>query len=390
MTNIRAALETIENDMIRFLQDLIQIESLTGAEQTVAERVKKEMEVLGYDQIFETSLGDVVGVIGDGPIKILFDSHMDTVPVTDEEDWRYPPFEGVVAEGRIHGRGTVDMKSAIASTVYAGYLAKILGLHIGKTVYVSASVMEEDFDGYALGNLIDELELKLDYVVICEPSENRIAIGHRGRALFEVHTKGVACHGSAPENGQNAVYEMNEIISRVQALNKKLYEKAGEHGSVALTRIESSSVSLNAVPDECIIYLDRRLAVDETYAVIKEEMDALVDGLNAEWKVYIAKGESGSGIEVSMNSFMEAWNTSKDASLSVAMAKAYLEQTGQSPEFFKWNFSTNGFASTARNIPTIGFGPGEIKYCHMRDENCKISDIIEACQVYAGCIANMK
>ena len=64
---------------------------------------------------------------------------------------------------------------------------------------------------------------------------------------------------------------MNEIISRVQALNKKLYEKSGEHGSVALTKIESSSVSLNAVPDECIIYLDRRLAIDETYEVIKAE-----------------------------------------------------------------------------------------------------------------------
>ena len=85
--------------------------------------------------------------------------------------------------------------------MYAGYLAKTLGLYAGKTIYVSASVMEEDFDGFALGNLIDELELELDYVVICEPSENRIAIGHRGRALFEVHTKGVACHGSAPENG---------------------------------------------------------------------------------------------------------------------------------------------------------------------------------------------
>ena len=120
MTNIQAALETIENDMIRFLQDLIQIESLTGAEQVVAERVKKEMEALGYDQILETSLGDVVGVIGDGPKKILFDSHMDTVPVTDAEEWRYPPFEGVVAEGRIHGRGTVDMKSAIASLCMQG------------------------------------------------------------------------------------------------------------------------------------------------------------------------------------------------------------------------------------------------------------------------------
>ncbi|BES63950.1 YgeY family selenium metabolism-linked hydrolase [Gottschalkiaceae bacterium SANA] len=389
MTSIQIECLAIEKDMIRFLQDLIKIESLTGAEQVMAARVKKEMISLGYDRVLETTLGDVIGVIGNGPVSILFDSHMDTVPVTDAKEWQYPPFEGVIADGRIHGRGTVDMKSAIASTVYAGYLAKKLGFHSGKTIYVSASVMEEDFDGYALGNLIDELELKLDYAVVCEPSQNRIAVGHRGRALFEVHTKGIACHGSAPENGENAVYEMNRIISRVEELNRKLYEKTGEHGSVALSKIESSSVSLNAVPDACTIYLDRRLAIDETYQVIQIEMDKLVEGLNAEWNVYIAKGKSSSGIEVSMNSFMEAWDTAETNNLPTAMAQAYLEQTDRTPEFFKWNFSTNGFASTARNITTIGYGPGEIKYCHMRDESCKISDIIEACQVYTGCLEKL-
>lgn len=389
MTDIQKECLKIKDDMLGFLQQLIRIKSFTGAEKEIAECVKKKMIELGYDRVIETELGDIVGVMGSGPIKILFDSHMDTVEVNDEENWTYPPFEGMITDGRIYGRGTVDMKSAIASSVYAGYLAKKLGFDKGRTIYVSASVMEEDFDGNALGGLIDELNLKLDYVVICEPSENKIAIGHRGRALFEVHTHGVSCHGSAPENGENAVYIMNEVISRVKEVNKKLYKKSGEHGSVALSKIESSSVSLNAVPDECTIYLDRRLAIGETYDVLGSEMDLLVEGLNADWNVYVAKGKSFTGKDVRMNSFMEAWSTAENDSLPKAMAEAYLEQTGKKPEFFKWNFSTNGFASTARKIPTIGLGPGEIKYCHMRDENCKVDDIIEACAIYTGCIERL-
>lgn len=389
MTDIQKLCNEYKEEIIEFLKKIISIKSLTGDEKAIAEIVKAKMQELGYDEILESELGDVIGVIGNGPKKIIFDSHMDVVEVNDESDWKYPPFAAHTDEEYIHGRGTVDMKSAIASSVYAGYFAKKLGYTEGKTVYVSASVMEEDFDGYALGKLIDEFKLDLDYAVICEPSEEKIALGHRGRAMFEIHTHGISCHGSAPENGKNAVYEMRKVIERVEALNERLYQINGEHGSVVLSKIECETVSLNAVPAGCTIYLDRRLAMGETYEIIEKEMDELIEGLDADWNVYIAKGKSYTDKQVDMYTFMKAWETQKDAPLPTALASAYREQTDREPEFFKWNFSTNGFATTDRNIATIGLGPGEMKYAHMRDEKCKIREIMDCCMVYTGCIENI-
>ncbi len=213
-----------------------------------------------------------------------------------------------------------------------------------------------------------------------------MALGHRGRALFEVHTNGVSCHGSAPENGVNAVYEMAEIIKRVERLNNSLYQNEGQHGSVALSKIESTSVSLNAVPDECTIYLDRRLASGETFEVIEEEMNALVHGTKASWNVYDALGTSYTGKEFAMHSFMEYWSMESDDSITAAMESAFKSAVGESPNLFHWNFSTNGFASTAKGIPTIGYGPGSMKLCHMRDENCIMEDVFDASKIYTNFI----
>lgn len=371
-----------QDDILNFLSELIKIKSYTGEEKEIANFIKNKMKELEYDEIIVTEYGDVIGRIGDGKNVILFDSHMDTVTVNDETEWKVAPFSGEIVDGKMYGRGTCDMKSAIASSVYAGFFAKKLGLLENKTVYVSASVMEEDFDGFALENIINTLPKKPDAVVICEPSDRQIALGHRGRALLEIHTVGISCHGSAPENGENAIYKMAELIKRVEELNKKLYEKEGTHGSVALTKIESTSVSLNAVPDECTIYLDRRLGYDEDYECIKDEMDTLVKGTGATWKVYQALGKSYTEKDVCMNSFMEAWTMKEDDTITKAMVDAFENVTNEEAVLFHWNFSTNGFASTKFNIPTIGYGPGIMKYCHMRDEHCNIKDVCDATAIY--------
>lgn len=386
MEKLKNMCNDYEKEITDFLRQIINTQSYTGQEKDVALLVKQKMKELGYDNIIETEYGDIVGVLGDGDSVIQFDSHMDTVAVNDTELWQYNPFAGEVVDGKMFGRGTSDMKSALAATIYAGYFAKKLGMLEGKTVYVSASVMEEDFDGFALENILDNLPKKPDAVVICEPSDRQIALGHRGRALLEVHTEGISCHGSAPENGVNAVYEMAEIIKRVDSLNHSLYQKEGQHGSVVLSKIESTTVSLNAVPDECTIYLDRRLANGESFEVIEKEMNALIEGTKASWNVYDALGTSYTGKEFAMRSFMEYWSMDSDDPITVAMGKAFESATGEKPELFHWNFSTNGFASTKKGIPTIGYGPGTMKLCHMRDESCVMEDVFDAAEIYTNFI----
>ncbi len=377
-----------QSEIIDFLRKLISIESYTGQEGNLAKCIKEKMISLGYDNIIETEYGDIIGVMGQGETAILFDSHMDTVIVNDSELWSQDPFAGNVVDGKMYGRGTCDMKSAIAASIYAGFFAKKLNLLENKTVYVSTSVMEEDFDFFALDNIINTLPQKLDAVVICEPSDRQIALGHRGRALFEIHTKGISCHGSAPENGVNAIYEMAEIINRVKNLNDEFYKINGEHGSVVLSKIESTSVSLNAVPDACVIYLDRRLVNGENFELISKEMDKLVENTSATWNVYSAKGKSYTNKDIAMHSFLESWEMKKDDPITKAMKISFENTTNEEAKLFKWNFSTNGFASTAQNIPTIGYGPGIMKLCHMRDEYCELKDVFDATEIYTQFINN--
>ena len=136
------------------------------------------------------------------------------------------------------------MKSALCASVYAAAAAKEQGLLEGKTVYVTGTVCEEYCDGVNLKELYKDSGIRPDYCIICEPSGNIITLGHKGKAQILITTHGVSAHGSAPEKGVNAVYEMADIIRRVEALNKKLSEKEGAHGTVVLSKISSVSVLL--------------------------------------------------------------------------------------------------------------------------------------------------
>src|SRR5258706_12426984 len=128
------------------------------------------------------SMGNLLGRIGNGEKTLLFDSHADTVEVNDEQEWLVPPFSGQIVDGRLHGRGSVDMKSSLAASIYAGALAKKMGFTSGKTIYISCTVFEEDCDGENLKHLFKKYQLKPDFVVICAPSHNKIALGNKGKA----------------------------------------------------------------------------------------------------------------------------------------------------------------------------------------------------------------
>ena len=113
--------------------------------------------------------------------------------------------------------------------------AKKQGLLDGKTVYVTTTVCEEDCDGVNLINFYKDSGIKPNFVFICEPSYNVITLGHNGKMQVRIRTQGISAHGSAPEKGVNAVYEMAEIITRVDELNKRLQKTEGK-GTVVLPR----------------------------------------------------------------------------------------------------------------------------------------------------------
>jgi putative selenium metabolism hydrolase len=377
----------LQQELIEFTQSLIRIKSMSGQEEEIIRFIEQKMKTLGYDEVLVDSMGNLLGRIGDGEKSILFDSHVDTVAVTDEEAWKVPPFSGEIVDGHLYGRGSVDMKSSVASSIYAGAIAKKLGLHSGKTVFVSCTVFEEDCDGENLKHLFQERNLKPNYVVICEPSNNVITLGHKGKAQVSIKTYGVSAHGSAPEKGVNAIYEMAEIIQRVETRSAELMKKVAPRGTLVMSRISSTSASLNAVPSECEVYLDRRTVTGETESDIQKEMEQLIQGKRATWEIGTLHRKSWTGMDISYEPFHSAWKIDLDHELTQACIAAYRENFGSDPaKYDYWDFSTNAVTPVSMGIPTIGFGPGEYKLAHMRNENCKIDQIAQACGFYARLI----
>ena len=380
-------LHTLQHELIEFTQSLVRIQSFSGQEEEIARCIAAKMQALNFDEVTIDALGNVLGRIGSGSKSILFDSHMDTVTVNDADQWDVPPFSGAIVDGRLYGRGSMDMKASLAASIYAAALAKRRGLAADTTVYVSGTVFEEDCDGENLKHLFKELNLRPDFVVICEPSENRIALGHKGKAQIALKTLGVSAHGSAPEKGLNAVYEMAEIIQRVEHVNAELMKRGDPRPTLVLSRISSVSASLNAVPSECEIYLDRRMVPGETVEDIRQEMERLIAGKKASWEVGRLRRTSWTGMEINYEPLHPAWKIDLDHPLTRACNAAYRETFGRDPDRYDyWDFSTNAVTPVSLGIPTIGFGPGDSKLAHMINENCPVEQIVEACAFYARLI----
>ena len=379
-----------ENDLIKFTQELVRIKSYSDEEGQIVEAVLNKMKELGYDEAFVDSTGNVVGKIGTGEKIIMFDSHLDTVQVPNPEDWSVPPFEGKIVDNNLYGRGSVDMKSGLAASIYAGAIAKECNLLQGKTIYVTGSVCEEFCDGVNIKMFFEEYNLKPDFVVICEPSDNIITLGHKGKAQVLITTHGVSAHGSAPEKGINAVYEMAEIIQRIEAKNKELFEKGNPHGTMVLSDINCVSASLNAVPSECSVYIDRRMVLGETEEDIKKEMDALIEGKRASWQIGTLRHTSWKGAKLVYEPLHAPWKIDRNHELTLACDKSYEETFGAKPEKYDfWDFGTNAVTPVSMGVPTIGFGPGEYKLAHMVDEHCDIDKIKDACKFYTYLINNL-
>ena len=377
-------------ELIAFAQKAIQTRSYSDEEGSMAKLIEAEMKKLGFDEAFIDSTGNVVGKIGSGPKIIQFDGHMDTVKVNNQEEWEQDPFAGKIVDGYLWGRGSVDMKAALCSSVYAAALAKEQGYLEGKTVYVTGTVCEEYCDGENLKHLYQELALKPDYCIICEPCDNVITLGHKGKAQVRITTHGVSAHGSAPEKGINAVYEMAEIISRVEKLNQSLYKKDETHGTIVLSDISCVSASLNAVPSECSIYLDRRLILGETLEQVKKEMDQLIAGKRATWEVGTLYHTTWKGAKLTYEPLHNPWKIEKDHPLTKALIRSYQKVYEKEPDKFDfWDFGTNAITPVAMGVPTIGFGPGEYKLAHMTNERCAVQKIEEACEVYCHLIKEL-
>ena len=386
--DINKKILSYKKDITAFARDIIRIPSFSTKEGELVARIKKEMLKVGFDRVKVDRVGNIIGFIGRGKKKIMIDAHIDTVGVGDRSAWKIDPFAGVIKNDVIYGRGATDQKLSMASMVYAGKAIKELGLEGGYTFMAVGSVMEEDCDGLPLLHLINKEKIRPDFVVLTEPTNLAVYRGHRGRMEIKVVTKGRSCHASAPERGDNAVVKMSEIVKEITALNPKLKkDKFLGKGTVVVTCIECKTPSLNAVPDECTIYLDRRLTVGETLKSSVAEIKRLgaVKKHGAKVEVLYYDAVAWTGLKVGQEKYFPTWVLPESHKLVQAGVKAGITALGKKPVVDKWVFSTNGVATAGRlGIPTIGFGPSNEIYAHTVNENMPVSDLLKAAVFYAA------
>jgi putative selenium metabolism hydrolase len=366
------------------LSELVQIQSLSGQEEAVIKKLAVLCRQAGFDEVRIDGLGNLVARVGNGPRVMAIDAHIDTVDTGDPEQWTLPPFSGAIADGHVHGRGSVDQKGGAASMIASGRMLKELGYDGAYSVYYTFTIMEEDCDGLCWLYLIQEEGLVPEFVVITEPTNLGLYLGQRGRLEFDLDFGGLSAHGSAPERGDNAIYRASEMVLRVRDLHERLAVDAflGK-GSVAVTMVQSDSPSLCAIPDQCTIHLDRRLTWGETKASATAELEA-ISGDKTTIRIPIYDRESYKGTVFTQEKYYPTWKIPADHPLVRSGVRAYDLLFGQAPRIDKWTFSTNGVAICGRHqIPCIGFGPGNEVYAHAPNEAIPIDHLVKASAFYA-------
>lgn len=385
---IKAAAEGYQADMTKFLRDLISIPGESCTEENVIKRIEAEMKAVGFDKVEIDALGNVLGYMGTGPTLIAYDAHIDTVGVGNLDNWEFDPYQGFETETEIGGRGASDQLGGIVSSVYGAKIMKDLDLLSDKfTVLVTGTVMEEDCDGLCWQYIIKEDKIQPEFVVITEPTDGNIYRGQRGRMEIRVDVKGISCHGSAPERGDNAIYKMADILQEVRALNDKLhYDDFLGKGTITTSEIFFTSPSRCAVADSCSISLDRRLTNGETHEMALEEVRNLpsCQKYGAVVSMYKYDRPSWTNLVYPTECYFPSWVIPGDHPATLAMAEAYRGMYGE-PKVDKWTFSTNGVSIMGRyNIPCIGFGPGKEAQAHAPNEKTWKEDLVRCAAVYAA------
>lgn len=365
------------------------MDSLIGP---VGERIQAEMRKLGYDEVRFDKMGNTIGRIGNGPKVIVYDSHIDTVGVGDINDWGFDPFIGKIEDGKFFARGACDEKGSTPGMVYGLAIARDLGLLDGYTVYYFGN-MEEWCDGIAPNAFVEaDPKVKPDFVVIGEPTMMNVYRGHKGRIELKITAAGRSAHAAVHYLGDNAVYKMVSVINLIRELDRRFRFGMGAHPiqghpSVAVTDVSVRTNSINAVPNQFTIFLDRRMTIAETHDEVVNTIKGLIpDYLQEEIVVeeLFYDTPSYTGFHFPLEKYFPPWLLEDSHPLALAGQKTIRDLWGEERPLGTWDFSTNGtYWAGKAGIPSIGFGPGDERTAHTIQDNVPLDDMVQATEFYA-------
>lgn len=381
--------------IIQFMKDIVAIPSMDSQIGPVGERIAEEMRSLGYDEVRFDVMGNILGRIGSGEKVIVFDSHIDTVGIGDPDEWEHDPFEGKIEDGIFYGRGACDEKNSTPGMVYGLAFARDLGLLDGFTVYYFGN-MEEWCDGIAPNSFVEaDPKVKPDFVVIGEPTKMNVYRGHKGRIEMKVVAKGRSAHAASNHLGDNAIYALLPVIAGIRDLEPELGDHPFlGHGKITVSDMKVQTPSINAVPDEAVIYIDRRMTFGETKEGAIAQIEALIpDEFKSRVKVepLFYDEPSYTGFVFPVDKYFPAWALEEEHPLVNAGLEVRDLMGLEKAPAGKWSFSTNGIYWAGKaGIPSIGFGPGDEETAHTINDCVPIDDMVDATLFYALLPAALK
>lgn len=320
----------------------------------------------------------------EGGRSLIFNGHIDVMPAEQSDGWTNPPFEPVIRDGRIYGRGCVDMKGGLMASVMAVKLLQDAGASLPGDVTIT-SVCDEEGGGN--GSIQAVMRgLKADGVVNCEPTDDTLILAHMGWVFFKVDFEGKACHSGEKRMGVSAIEKAMKVI---QALNEMEHRWLLTYRHPLLPPpslnigVISGGTAGSTVPGDCsfstcVHYLPGQMDQDQVVAEFTETVervsrsDAWMEAHPPKITVY----QTGHGFEME-----------EDHALVRTFRQVYEKAMGRTVTVAGSHFGCDSrLWKNIAGCPTIQFGPGEGAQCHTVDESLPLESYLEAIYLYARLI----
>ncbi|RXK54355.1 ArgE/DapE family deacylase [Oleiharenicola lentus] len=375
-------------DITRLLADSLSSIGMNVRRVPVSRALQKRLQP---DQL-DYPRYNVIGFWDAGAKKTLhFNAHFDVVPVSGQ--WRHgSPFSGTVDKGWIYGRGTSDMKGAIASIVFALKALRATGTKPNFNLEVSFTADEETDSTLGTGWVTEHGRLRADYAIVGEGGEgDAVCCGHNGVVWLNVRVHGRAAHGSTPEAGINALEKMSALVLALGEYKEILARRKFRtpDGQIRTPTLNLGGVfasgeggKINTVPAAASFSIDRRVLPDETVAAAERDLRAFLKQAAA--KIPHCR--------ITVEKVSDNHSCYRDPATPFAEAlRASVARVRRKPAKFcvSTGFNDMHFFANVRRIPTLGYGPGGENY-HAVDERAKVKDLIEAATIYTDLLTTFR
>jgi acetylornithine deacetylase len=399
-------LNRIDRDaMLADLSALISIESLGGQESAAQEWMSRRMRQMAVDvdtwnidvaalrthEAFsmevprDTGLG-VVGTLGDGagPTLVL-NGHVDVVPVGDITQWTAPPFTATLRDGRVLGRGACDMKGGLAAALAAMRALIDAGVRLPGRVALHSVIAEEDGGAGTLATLLRGHGG--DGALSMEPTELMLAPAHAGALSFRIRVPGLSAHGCVREEGVSALETFRPVhdallaveADRNRRLRQPLFERYRLPYALSIGKVSAGDWP-SSVPDLLLCEGRYGIAPGEDAASAKQEFEDAV-AYAAQRDAYLQ--EHAPSVEWWGGQFMPAI-TASNATIVTTTQRAIEAVTGEPPRVEGMTYGADmRLLVNQGGIPTVLFGPGNVRRAHRPDEFVPVEDLITVARVIA-------